>query len=203
MTGHLVEPDVFAELAPAGYYIALRLGFAFPQAELNALPADWIDHYTRNRFMLDDPVIRWVYDRTGWVRWSEIAAEDSRGIFASARDFGLCYGVAVCVTDDDGAAHRSFGSFARSDREYDEDEVARLTDALVALLQDRAPPTTLTEAEIEALRMVREGLRLKQIAHELGVTEGAVKQRLRNARTKLGAKTGSEAVSLAVGFRLI
>ena len=37
--------------------------------------------------------------------------------------------------------------------------------------------------------MVKDGKRLKQIAHELGVSEGAVKQRLKNAKTKLGAAT--------------
>jgi LuxR family transcriptional regulator len=43
---------------------------------------------------------------------------------------------------------------------------------------EKAPPSNLTLAELEALRMVRDGLRVKQIAFELGVSEGAVKQRL-------------------------
>ena len=54
------ELDDIAALATAGYYLALRVGFAFPMEEVNALPQDWVDHYTRNRFMLHDPVIRWV-----------------------------------------------------------------------------------------------------------------------------------------------
>lgn len=51
--------------------------------------------------------------------------------------------------------------------------------------------------------MVKDGKRLKQIAHELGVSEGAVKQRLKNAKLKLGAATGAQAAARAAGFGLI
>jgi LuxR family transcriptional regulator len=66
-----------------------------------------------------------------------------------------------------------------------------------------APPDNVTPAEIEALRLIKAGQRLKQIAWQLGVTEGAVKQRLKNARQKLEAKTGAEAISRATAFGLI
>jgi len=51
--------------------------------------------------------------------------------------------------------------------------------------------------------MVREGLRLKQIAHDLGVSEGAVKQRLKNAKSKLGANTSAQAAAMVADFGLI
>jgi LuxR family transcriptional regulator len=51
--------------------------------------------------------------------------------------------------------------------------------------------------------MVRDGKRLKEIAFDLGVTEGAVKQRLKNAKIKLGAKTGTQAAALASQYGLI
>jgi LuxR family transcriptional regulator len=51
--------------------------------------------------------------------------------------------------------------------------------------------------------MVRDGLLLKQIAARLGVSEGAIKQRLKSAKFKLGSKTSSQAVSAAVGYGLI
>jgi LuxR family transcriptional regulator len=66
-----------------------------------------------------------------------------------------------------------------------------------------APPTNLTMAELEALRMVKEGMRLKQMAHALGVSEGAIKQRLRNAKLKLGASTGAQAATRASDYGLI
>ena len=66
-----------------------------------------------------------------------------------------------------------------------------------------APPSNLTRAELEALRMVKDGQKLKEIGTALGITEGAVKQRLKNARLKLGARNGSHAVSLATAAGLI
>ena len=61
----------------------------------------------------------------------------------------------------------------------------------------------LTPAEVEALQMQASGLRLKQIAGDLGISESAVKARLNNAKRKLGARTLSQASSLAAQRRLI
>ena len=65
------------------------------------------------------------------------------------------------------------------------------------------PLVQLTAAEREALGLVRDGLLLKEIARELGISETAVKQRLKNARIKLKARNGSHAVSIAVKASLI
>jgi LuxR family transcriptional regulator, quorum-sensing system regulator SdiA len=60
----------------------------------------------------------------------------------------------------------------------------------------------LTANEIAALQMIASGLRLQQIATELGISESAVKARLNNAKAKLGARTASQAASLAASKRL-
>lgn len=193
----------FASLAPAGYYIALRIGFAFPLAEHNALPMAWIDHYTQQNYMLDDPVMRWLYGNSGARRWSAIDLPDPRAVMKDAARHGLTHGVAICFDDPGPQGQRSFGSFARADREFSDEEIARLSARLEWLHIAMAPPTNLTKAELEALRMVKEGFLVKEIASRLGVSEGAVKQRLKNAKAKLGAKTGSQAVSAATGYGLI
>ena len=198
-----LEAEELKELAPVGHYLALRIGFAFPLEEVNALPDTWVEHYTHNRFLLSDPVVRWVYAHTGWVRWSDITEPDPRHIMQQARAFGLTYGVTVCYFDDNRDGQRSFGSFVRRDREFTDEEAERLLAHITRLHIQKAPPTNLTQAEIEALRMVKEGQRLKQIAHVLGVTEGAVKQRLRNAKMKLGANTSAQAAAMASEFGLI
>ena len=192
-----------SELAPAGFYIALRVGFAFPLEERNALPPAWVEHYTRNRFMLHDPVIRWIYGNTGAIRWGAIDLADQMRVLDQAKAFGLRYGVAVACFDGNQEGQRSFGSFARPDREYTDAEMSQLLAYVEQLHLDKAPPTNLTPAEIEALRMVRDGQRLKQIAFELGVTEGAIKQRLKNAKTKLKAQTSAQAAAMASEFGLI
>jgi len=190
-------------LAPVGHYLALRVGFAFPLEEINALPADWVDCYTRERFMLFDPVIRWSYQQSGATRWSEIGIDDPQGVLARAREHGLRYGAAVAVHDESAGGQRSFGSFLRADREFTADEMAVLLGHVAHLHDAHRPPTNLTAAELEALGMVKDGMRLKQIAHVLGVSEGAVKQRLKNAKDKLGAATSTQAAALASGFGLI
>lgn len=190
-------------LATTGYYIALRVGFAFPMEEINELPQAWVDHYTSLRFMLHDPVIRWVYGRTGVVRWSAIDLPDPMRVLDQAQTFGMRYGVAVSYFDGNSDGHRSFGHFSRPDREFNDAEIVALQGYVEKLHRAKAPPTTITDAELEALRMFREGLRLKQIAHDLGVSEGAVKLRLKNAKVKLGAQTSAHAAALAKGFGLL
>ena len=202
MTGLISQADV-AAIAPAGYYIALRIGFAFPLEEQNALPADWVEHYTTQRFMLHDPVIRWMYTNTGAIRWSEIDLDDPMRVMQQAHAFGLRFGCAIACFDGNAEGQRSFGSFVRRDREFEGPEIAVLRAYVSRLHYDKAPPTNLTKAEIVALRMVKEGLRLKEIAHEIGVSEGAIKQRLRNAKLKLGAKTSAQAAAVASEFGLI
>lgn len=189
--------------APAGYYLALRVGFVFPMEEVNALPADWIEAYTRGGFMVSDPVIRWAYGTTGTVRWSEIETDDPRGVMQAAHAHGLRYGAAVSILGDAPAGERSFGHFARMDREFTDAEMSLLKSHVEARHRALVPPVNITNAELEALRLIKSGQRLKQIAYLLGVTEGAVKQRLKSARVKLSAKTGAEAISRAAYFGLI
>lgn len=200
----LLGPGELAELAPAGFHIALRIGFAFPLEEENAFPPPWIDHYTTQRFMLFDPVIRWVYSSTaGSVRWSEISLDDPRRVLPQAQTFGLRYGAAISVTDKNKNGLRSFGSFARNDREFNDLEIRLLYAFIQRRHEETAPPSNLTGAELEVLRMIKSGDRIKQIAHELGVSEGAIKQRLKNAKRKMGAKTGPQAAAMASQFGLI
>ena len=200
---HPLNTIAFSDLAPAGYYVAVRVGFAFPLAEYNRLPHGWVEYYTRNGLMLDDPVVRWAYDHTGALRWSAITGPDPRGVMPLARSHGLKFGVVVACTDGARDGQRSYGSFARADREITDEEVDLLEAALRNLHNVLAPPSNLTRAELEALRMVKDGQKLKEIGTALGITEGAVKQRLKNARLKLGARNGSHAVSLATAAGLI
>lgn len=190
-------------IAKNGYYLALRVGFAFPMEEVNALPAPWVDHYTTHRFMLHDPVIRWIYANTGAIAWSKIDLPDPMRVLDQAQTFGLRYGLAVACFDGNREGQRSFGTFVRSDREFEKAEIDALHSYVVHLHHAKAPPTNLTKAELEALRMVKEGMRLKQIAFELGVSEGAVKQRLKNAKTKLNAQTSAQAAAMVGEFGLI
>lgn len=187
-------------LAPSGYHLALRVGFAFPEYQHNSLPQKWIDTYTRDGLMIFDPIIRWVYDSAGHTRWSALANGDERKVLKTAETFGLRFGAAISVMSRDAPGLRSFGSFARSDREFADQEIEVLYGAVSELHQAMVPARALTQAEIDALELLATGLMLKETAHRLGISESAVKLRLTNARSKLGARTNTQAVGQAKGY---
>lgn len=195
--------DSFLQRSPGGYFVALRIGFAFPMFEKNAFPKDWVAQYSARGYVLADPVMNWLYRETGAIRWSEIPLDDPRGVLEEAKVFGLKYGVAVCCADKDGNGQRSFGSFTRSDREFLDVEIQELQEKIQQMHDTLVPPSNLTAAEIQALGMVKDGLLMKEIADDLGVSEGAIKQRLKNAKSKLNAKTGTHAATLATSYGLI
>ncbi len=198
-----VDPSIIANIAPAGHYIALRVGFAFPQAEINKLPQSWVSEYTRERMLLDDPALIHSYHTEGVSRWSELSLPDPRDVFGKAAAHGLAFGAVAAVFDRSSPGLRSYGTFSRADREFHDDELAQLQLILNRLHRDAAPPVGLSEAEIEVLAAIKAGKRLKLVAFELGLTEGAIKQRLKNARTKLGASTGTQAATIAADYGLI
>ena len=197
------DPSELRELAPAGFYVAIRIGFAFPMVELNHLPASWVREYTAGGLMVHDPAMSWAYKNTGTSRWSALAASDSIGVLDLAKDHGLEFGAVVSCTDRNDASQRSFGLFARSDREYDTRELQRLSDRVTEYHRLHARPANLTTAELETLGLVKNGLLMKEIACVLNVSESAIKQRLKNARLKLNAKTGPQAAAMATMFGMI
>ncbi len=199
----MVDPAELCAIAPAGFYLAIRIGFAFPMVELNHLPASWVREYTAGGLMVHDPAMSWAYKNSGTARWSDLVASDSLGVLDLAKDHGLEYGAVVSCTDRNDASQRSFGLFCRSDREYDVRELTWLGDRLGEYHRLHARPANLTSAELETLGLVKNGLLMKEIACILNVSESAIKQRLKNARLKLNAKTGPQAAAMATMFGMI
>lgn len=203
-----MDTAVFADLAPAGYLLALRFSLADAVKTHSTLPPKWASRYAQRGYLVFDPVVRRLFAAPGPVRFSDIpAAEDPMAILPQAGAFGLRYGVGLAFRDEEGAgavaSQITFGLFTRADREFADDEIARLSDALDAAHIRWRPPAGVTRAEREALGMIRTGYLTKEIAAELGVTEGAIKQRLKNAKVKLGANTTAQAACLADDFGLI
>jgi DNA-binding NarL/FixJ family response regulator len=65
-------------------------------------------------------------------------------------------------------------------------------------LSERSPSTSLTEREIDVLRLVARGLGNKEIGEQLGTAPGTIKMHLHNAFSKLGASDRAHAVTLAL-----
>lgn len=199
----LMNPNAFRSLAPAGFYVAVRVGFAFPMVEINHLPESWVREYTVSGLIVHDPAMTWAYRNLGAARWSELGVDDPQGVLELARNHGLAFGAVVSCLDEASQAERSFGFFCRSERDYTAGELEQLSHMLHALHMSYARPRNLTAAELETLGLVKNGLLMKEIANLLGISESAIKQRLKNARLKLNAKTGSQAAARATMLGMI
>ena len=66
-----------------------------------------------------------------------------------------------------------------------------------------ADPDQLTERELEVLALVTQGLRNKEIAAELGISENTAKYHLRNILAKLHAQSRTEVAARAVREGLV
>jgi LuxR family transcriptional regulator len=198
-----IRDHTFDEIANAGFYIAFRIEFLQPAFEFNSLPRPWVHKYTQQGFLMMDPVLRWIYSNVGTIRWSEVDIPDTSGVLEEAARYDLNFGAAISLRDRDDRSIKSFGNFCRADREFETSEITELTRRLELLFSDLAGPDNVTAAETEVLSAIRDGELIKEIAFRLDISEGAVKQRLRNAKDKLGARTTPQAVTIAAGYGLL
>lgn len=203
MTSLQAMKEQIQQIAPAGFYVALRVGFSFPEEELNNLPDIWVEFYTTHGLVVQDPAMRWVYGHTGGIRFSEMTLPDPHQVRAHAAVFGLGHGAVVSVMAPQDKGRRSYGLFFRDDRDFEDAELDGLQRIMRVLHTGPEDEKGLTNAEIEALKLQSEGLRLKQIAARLGISESAVKARLNNVKRKLGARTQSQAASIAAARRIL
>ena len=191
---------MLGKLAPAGYLVALHIRFASPLFRFQTYSQDWIDHYTAQAYQLRDPMVAWGFSTEGTSRWSELDIPDPFGIFKEAEDYGLRYGLCVSCGP---ISSRTITGCARSDREYDDKEIAEIAAIVHRLHEMTEPPDSLTQAQIDALRLIAAGDRHAAAAAKLGISESALKARLTSARQRLMARTTAEALQRAKEYRLL
>ena len=189
-----------ARLSPSGYFVGLHIRFTSPMMTFQTYPPAWTDHYTENGYAMRDPIIAWGFTQLGATRWSEITFPDTFGILAEAARHGLVYGVAVSCGP---VSSRTISGLARADREFTDEEVAEAAAIVTRLHEVTQPPDHLTDAQIEALRLIAAGHRHAAAAAKLGISESALKVRLNSARQRLLARTTAEAIQRATDYRLI
>ena len=187
-------------LAPEGYALGLHIRFASAHIMVQTYDPDWIARYTSRGYMMCDPLVSWGFSTTGSVRWSEMNHPDPHDVLGQAADFGLAYGVAVSVGP---TSSRSIGGFARRDREFTDEEIGQIHDTVDMLHVEATPPDSLTAAQRHALRLVASGSRYAEAAALLGISESALKARLKSARERLYARTTAEAIQRAQEYNLL
>ena len=191
-------------LAPAGFYVAIRVGFAFPMVEHNRLPAGWVREYGASGLIVHDPAMAWAYKNCGVARCSDLGEEDAQGVLELAKNYGLNFGaVSSCARREERRPAHLRLLLPLGPRVSTIPNLTLLHASLLSAHQAYARPTKLTAAEIETLSLVKNGLLMKEIASHLGISESAIKQRLKNARLKLNAKTGPQAAATATMLGMI
>ncbi len=188
------------DVAPCGIFYALHFRFALPLMHYQSFPEAWTDRYTEQAYALRDPIIAWGFNDTGTSRWSEIKIPDPFDILGQARAYGMNYGFAVACGP---IKSRSIASAARSDREFTDAEIAAFYQIVLEMHDLTEPPETLTDAQIEALRLIANGDRHTAAAAKLKISESALKARLASARSNLKARTTAEAIQRARNYRLL
>ncbi len=189
-----------SDLAPRGYALALHIRFAAAHLMIQTYDPRWTEIYTEKGYMLADPTVFWGFGNDGAIRWSEIDLPDQQRILTQAAEYGLQYGVAVATGP---TSSRTIAGFARDDREFTDAEIARLSEIVALLHEASTPPEQLTPAQRMALRLIARGNRHAEAAARLGISESALKARLRSARERLFVRTTAEAVQRAQEYNLL
>ncbi|TYB88496.1 autoinducer binding domain-containing protein [Oceaniovalibus sp. ACAM 378] len=183
--------DDFAE---AGYFLALHIRFTSPVMMFQTYDQAWIDYYHENGFVLRDPMTAWSFSTTGTTRWSNRRIPDPFGIFKKSREFGLKFGATISHGP---IKSRTVCSIARSDREFEDDEIIKIAELVAVLHAMSDPHQRLTKAQSQALKCIADGMRHAAAADFLGISESALKLRLSSARDRLFARTTAEAIQRA------
>jgi LuxR family transcriptional regulator len=188
------------QIAPAGYALGLHIRFASATMMFRTYPKEWLDVYTKKGYMLCDPLVSWGFSDEGSCRWSELTVPDPHEVLKQASVYGLNYGIAVSYGE---VSSRTIGGFAKEDREFTEQEIQDVQEIVKRLHFETTPPESLTDAQVAALRLIANGSRHAQAAADLGISESALKARLKSARERLLARTTAEAIQRALEYKLL
>ena len=132
-----------ALMAPSGYFIGLHIRYASPLMQFSNYDQNWLDHYTEKAYALRDPTIAWGFSQEGACRWDEMGVPDPFGLFTEAKSFGLTYGLTVSCGP---IRSRTISSFARSDRDFLDDEIDKIDKKLAnPQFVEKAPPEVIDE----------------------------------------------------------
>ena len=187
-------------LGESGFIMAFNMTFRGPEYFQSEYPQEWQKIYEERNYFFVDPILIWAVTKNGNKRWSEIKLPDIRGVMKEAEKFDLNYGVAFSRKVN---SKRSFFTIARADREFTDEEIKHLGDRFDNLVEIVTGQSDLTDKELDALRGLRDGLSYKQIAVLLEISVPTVKSRAERAKSKLGAKTTTQAVAIASARKFI
>ncbi|WP_053101186.1 autoinducer binding domain-containing protein [Candidatus Rhodobacter oscarellae] len=134
------------KMAPAGMALGLHIAFTAPRFMIQTYPRKWLEIYNAKGLLYHDPVVQWGFQNNGTIRWRELAEDDPKDVMGQASRFGMTHGVMVALSSSN---IRSFGGFARSDRDFLDVEIDEL-ESIVNQLHHATEH--MSDEDIQALR---------------------------------------------------
>ena len=141
------------DLAPAGYAIGLQIEYTTPKFMFQTYSRDWLTYYDKKGLLMSDPSLAWGFDNIGYVDWDNLRSIDQAGLFDQAAEFGIKHGL-TCSRECKGskAGIRSIGGFARSDRNFTDEEASEIYDVFSQLHDGTEDQAKLSEETVQQLR---------------------------------------------------
>lgn len=181
--------DDVKKIATAGFSLLLNGTFFGTEHFECTYPVKWQLIYQKRLYITYDPILKFASRANGGdSRWSELDMLGSKAFMKSARAYGLVYGAVFARRVASGV---SLLSTARTDRELEDREIETLSDIATSFFAEIGERSPLTPKHIEVIQCLANGLNVEQAAHQLGLTESAVKTRLKKARDLTGVPTNT------------
>ena len=135
------------KMAPSGYAVGLHVQYTTTKFLFQTYKKEWLDFYSQNGLVMSDPIVAWCFENTGAMRWSNL--NDPAGVLDQASAHGMRYGV-VYATETGGS--RSMAGLSRNDREYTDDEITTISEAIERLHVETADHAELAPEAVKQLK---------------------------------------------------
>lgn len=185
---------------------------------------EFVELYTSKNFACDDPFVHFcLSEPNGMICWSDpramsFATDRSDQVLGLAHDYGMAHGVSIALRSAtspeiggigltlDAKDERGEQDILRRHAQEIETAVALFHNHLVGRIhqqKDENKATALTQREKECLMWCAAGLRTKEIAFRMSISEKTVEFHLANVAKRLNARNRTHAVARALSYGLI
>jgi LuxR family transcriptional regulator, quorum-sensing system regulator SdiA len=139
------------KVCSAGYAMALHISFATPRFLFQTYDREWMAYYSQNGLVMKDPTVRWGFENTGHILWSDLSHLDTDNVLVTARKYGIHHGFTVSTGVQ---SSRSISSFARGDREFTPGEIAQICEMAEQLHLETADLKDLSAKDRDELKKI-------------------------------------------------
>lgn len=184
----------------------------------SSLPHDWVQHYQDQNYAENDPFLHKccatyapTFTGSAFLDVHHDLSETERKLILEAGETGYIAGFASPFRLMGPSGAGGWNLLSQQSRSEvcqiigEHGQTLQLASLMAhnALCASPAKTSPLTAREMEVLCWLSNGLRVQQIAHNMGLATVTVEFHLKNARQKLGAKTREQALAIAIGSGFI